>query len=131
MIVDSYLVNQTPTQSHNSHNNPLNTAVDFENPLVLADEFEKLDALSIPLERVSWWISAGIVGGILLTGFRQGPLERRFGLATLVVNTGGTHEPSISLSGLTLARAEELREQLSCSGIKLPSNDAIRVEPLP
>ena len=208
MIVDGTLVNQTPTQSHNSSKNPSNTAVNFENPSILADEFEKLDALSIPLERVSWWISAGIVGGILLTswlltclvflGFfgwpqwialasvlvlimamisaaryfpqrnyettswqtkqsgleirrgiwwhhrifipgnrvqhtdvRQGPLERRFGLATLVVNTGGTHEPSISLSGLKLAMAEELREQLSCSGIKLPSNDAIRVEPLP
>lgn len=30
MIVDSYLVNQTPTQSHNSSKNPSNTAVNFE-----------------------------------------------------------------------------------------------------
>jgi len=183
-------------------------AISSENPLLLAGEFEKLDALSIPLERVSSWISAGIVGGILLTGWlltclvfwgffgwpqwialasvlvlimamilatrylpqrnyettswqskpqgleirrgiwwrhrifipgnrvqhtdvRQGPLERRFGLATLVVNTGGTHEPSISLSGLKLARAEELRDQLSCGELKLPAEDAIIVEPLP
>lgn len=183
-------------------------AISNENPSLLADAFEKLDALSIPLERISWWISAGIVGGTLLTGWlltclvfwgffgwlqwialasvlvlimamisaaryipqrnyettswktiqkgieirrgiwwrhrifipgnrvqhtdvRQGPLERRFGLATLVVNTGGTHEPSISLSGLTLAKAEELRDQLSYSEIKLPSKDAIIVETLP
>ncbi len=254
MIVDCYLVNQTPTQSHNSPNNPSKTAVNFEleklqpsevtsstdpvldntkdgltikvplcethvelaakpavtseNPLVLDDAFETLDPLSVPLERVSWWVSAGIVGGILLTGWlltclfflgffgwlqwialasvlvlitamisgaryfpqrnyettswqskqhgleirrgiwwrhrifipgnrvqhtdvRQGPLERRFGLATLVVNTGGTHEPSISLSGLNLARAEELRDQLACKKIKLVSNDSILVESHP
>ena len=180
-------------------------AITSENPLVLADAFETLDPLSIPLERLSWWISAGILGGILLTGWlltclvfwgfvgwpqwialasvlvlimamilaaryfpqrnyetttwqskqhgleirrgiwwrhrifiprnrvqhtdvRQGPFQRRFELATLVVNTGGTHEPSISLSGLKLARAEALRDQLSCKENKQPSNDAILVE---
>ena len=81
MIVDCYLVNQTPTQSHNSPNNPSKTAVNFEleklqpsevtssTDPVLDDAFETLDPLSVPLERVSWWVSAGIVGGILLTGW--------------------------------------------------------------
>jgi hypothetical protein len=48
-----------------------------------------------------------------------------------VVNTGGTHEPSISLSGLKLARAEELRDQLAYKKIKLISNDSILVESHP
>ena len=34
-------------------------------------------------------------------------------LASLVLNTGGTHEPSITLDGLDMPLAESLREQLS------------------
>jgi uncharacterized protein len=47
------------------------------------------------------------------TDVQQGPVMRMFGLATLVVNTGGTHEPSIPLSGLSLATAESIRDQLT------------------
>ena len=154
--------------------------------------FETLDARSVALERVTWWILIGTVGILLLAGWligllfmqfegplwialasivgilaglillsrsipqrvyattfwqmrpkhgleirrgiwwrhrifiprnriqhsdvRQGPLERRFGLATLIVNTGGTHEPSIELSGLKLEIAEGLRDQLCSAG---------------
>lgn len=42
----------------------------------------------------------------------QGPILRRYGMATLVINTAGTHEYSISVEGLPLAQAESLRSSL-------------------
>ena len=42
----------------------------------------------------------------------RGPLERMFGLATLVVFTAGTEAASFRLPGLAIARAEELRDQI-------------------
>ena len=44
--------------------------------------------------------------------FERGPLERRFGLATLVVHTAGTHERALRQAGLLLADAEYLRDVL-------------------
>jgi membrane protein YdbS with pleckstrin-like domain len=47
----------------------------------------------------------------------RGPLERYFGLATLVVHTAGTHNASIHLSGLgeedALAMRETIRETIA------------------
>ena len=73
--------------------------------------------LGLEIRRGIWWRHRIFIpqNRIQHSDVRQGPLERRFGLATLIVNTGGTHEPSISLSGLTLERAEDLRDQL-CEG---------------
>ncbi|AMV33952.1 Bacterial membrane flanked domain protein [Pirellula sp. SH-Sr6A] len=42
----------------------------------------------------------------------QGPILRRFEMATLVINTAGTHEYSISVEGLPLHQAESLRSSL-------------------
>ncbi len=42
----------------------------------------------------------------------SGPLERRYGLAKLVVNTAGTHHAQTVLPGLSLEQAYELRDQL-------------------
>lgn len=42
----------------------------------------------------------------------QGPILRRYGMATLVINTAGTHEYSISVEGLPLSQAESLRSSL-------------------
>lgn len=47
------------------------------------------------------------------TDVQQGPIMRMYDLATLVINTGGTHEPSVPLGGLKLATAEELRDKLA------------------
>ncbi len=68
----------------------------------------------LEIRRGIWWCHRIFIpqNKIQHTDVRQGPLERRFGLATLIVNTGGTHEPSISLSGLTREHAETLRDQL-------------------
>lgn len=43
---------------------------------------------------------------------QRGPLERRFGLATLALHTAGTQQQAISLSGLALERAHALRDAL-------------------
>lgn len=42
----------------------------------------------------------------------QGPIERRFGLAQLVVHTAGTHGATVTLPGLALAEAERLRDEI-------------------
>jgi uncharacterized protein len=44
--------------------------------------------------------------------FERGPLERRYGLATLVVHTAGSRERALRQSGLLLADAEYLRDVL-------------------
>ena len=43
---------------------------------------------------------------------QQGPLERGYGLATLVLHTAGTHNASVSLPGLAHADAMAMREQI-------------------
>lgn len=42
----------------------------------------------------------------------QGPLERWYGLSTLVLHTAGTHNSSVPLPGLKRETAEELRETI-------------------
>lgn len=42
----------------------------------------------------------------------RGPIERLFGLATLVVFTAGTEGASFRLPGLAVRRAQELRDQI-------------------
>jgi uncharacterized protein len=50
------------------------------------------------------------------TDVSQGPLERRFGLGTLVVYTAGTDHARVTLGGLEHARALRIREQLMPRG---------------
>lgn len=42
----------------------------------------------------------------------QGPLQRRFGLKTLVLNTAGTHNSAVHLPGLAAADAERMRDHI-------------------
>ncbi len=42
----------------------------------------------------------------------QGPVERGYGLATLVLHTAGTHNSSVSLPGLAHADAMAMREEI-------------------
>ncbi|GJM20541.1 MAG: hypothetical protein DHS20C15_04560 [Planctomycetota bacterium] len=46
------------------------------------------------------------------TDVTQGPLQRSYGVATLVVHTAGTAYSTVSLDGLTHARAQQLRDKL-------------------
>ncbi len=82
---------------------------------IFATTFWQLKPHGLELRRGIWWRHRIFIPSnrIQHTDVQQGPIERRFELATLVVNTGGTHEPSISISGLSLNKAEELRDRLS------------------
>jgi uncharacterized protein len=46
------------------------------------------------------------------TDIVQGPISRRFGVASLVINTAGTHNHQITIEGLAKERAEQLRLSL-------------------
>lgn len=45
----------------------------------------------------------------------QGPLERHYGLATLVLHTAGTMHSRVSVPGLARAEAEAIRDQIRAS----------------
>jgi len=42
----------------------------------------------------------------------QGPIERRYGLATLILHTAGTRSASVALPGLRHADAEAMRDRI-------------------
>jgi hypothetical protein len=42
----------------------------------------------------------------------QGPIERRLGLATLILHTAGTRSAAVSLPGLREADAEQMRDRI-------------------
>ena len=44
---------------------------------------------------------------------RRGPIERRFGLSTLLVHTAGTRQHAVALPGLDADDAERLRDYLA------------------
>jgi membrane protein YdbS with pleckstrin-like domain len=50
------------------------------------------------------------------TDVSQGPLERRFGLATLLVHTAGTEFARVTLPGLENGRALAIRDHLMAGG---------------
>ena len=54
--------------------------------------------------------------GVQHTDVGQGPLQRKFSLAKLVVYTAGTRDASVPLDGLEFEVANELREQLRQDG---------------
>jgi uncharacterized protein len=47
---------------------------------------------------------------------KSGPIERRFGLATLVLFTAGTHAAMLTLSGISQEEAQRLRDALLAGG---------------
>ncbi len=75
----------------------------------------RLHSHGFEIRRGIWWRHRIFVpkDRIQHTDVHQGPIQRAYGLASLVLNTGGTHEPSITLDGLDMPVAESLREQLS------------------
>jgi membrane protein YdbS with pleckstrin-like domain len=44
---------------------------------------------------------------------KRGPLERRYGLATLVIHTAGSRHSAVTVTGLGEADAERLRDRLA------------------
>lgn len=80
------------------------------------------------IQRGIWWKHQIFIprDRIQHTDIKQGPMMRSFGIATLVINTGGTHEPSIPLAGILMETAQSIRDQLSN---KFEAAEAVSNEP--
>ena len=61
-----------------------------------------------------WWRETRVpVSRVQHVDLKHGPLERRFGLATLVVHTAAVHLSGITVRGLDDADAQHLRDTLA------------------
>lgn len=80
----------------------------------------RIDELGIEIRRGVFWRAIINVprSRVQHTDVSQGPLERRFGLGTLVIYTAGTDHARVSLGGLEHVRALRIREHL------LPGTDS-------
>jgi membrane protein YdbS with pleckstrin-like domain len=76
--------------------------------------FWKLDDEALHVRRGKTWFKQICVprSRVQHLDFERGPLERRNGLATLVVHTAGSQNQALRQSGLLLADAEYLRDTL-------------------
>lgn len=74
----------------------------------------RLDQDGLEIARGVWWRSITHVprSRVQHTDVSQGPLERRYGLGTLVVYTAGTDHARVSLPGLAWETALALRDEL-------------------
>ncbi len=82
-----------------------------------------MDDFGLYINRGVFWRRKIIVprNRVQHTDVIQGPIERRYQLAELVVHTAGTRNASVKLPGILHQEAESLRESLSFE----ESNDAV------
>ena len=83
-----------------------------------------VDSMNVRLRHGVLWRKDSVVphGRIQHVDTTQGPIERSFGLATVVIYTAGSVGGALSIPGLAHAEAEALRDQLAAlSG----SDDAV------
>lgn len=61
-----------------------------------------------------WWRSDSVVpfGRVQHIDVEQGPIERYYGIATLILYTAGTHNASVHLNGLEEQLARDMRETI-------------------
>jgi membrane protein YdbS with pleckstrin-like domain len=80
--------------------------------------FYRLSDRSLQIRRGVFWRERITVprNRIQHTDVSQGPLERQFGLATLLVHTAGTEFARVSLPGLENGRALAIRDHLMALG---------------
>lgn len=78
----------------------------------------RVDALGIEIRRGVYWRVVIHVprSRVQHTDVSQGPVERRFGLGTLVIYTAGTDYARVDIAGLEHGVALRLRDQLLSSG---------------
>lgn len=74
----------------------------------------RFDHSGLEIRRGVWWRHGIRVprSRVQHTDISQGPLERRFGLARLVIHTAGTAHSRIELAGLSHPHARALRDHL-------------------
>ena len=75
----------------------------------------RLDATGFTLRRGHLWRSETRVpqSRVQHLDLQRGPLQRRFGLSTLVIHTAGTRHSAVSVGGLDAEDAERLRDVLA------------------
>jgi uncharacterized protein len=78
----------------------------------------RVDDRGIEIRRGVFWRDVTNVprSRVQHTDVSQGPLERRYGLATLVIYTAGTDHAKVTLDGLDHAVAMSIREHLMPEG---------------
>jgi membrane protein YdbS with pleckstrin-like domain len=78
----------------------------------------RLDAAGIEIRKGAYWRTITNVprSRIQHTDVSQGPLERRFGLGTLVIHTAGTMNATVKLAGLEHETARRIRTYLIPGG---------------
>ncbi|WP_328796964.1 PH domain-containing protein [Luteimonas deserti] len=85
----------------------------------------RLDDDGFGIRRGHMWRSDTRVPGsrVQHLDIRRGPLERAFGLSTLIVHTAGTRNSAVSVSGLGHAEAERLRDALAARAARDDDHD--------
>lgn len=80
--------------------------------------FYRVDPQGIEIRRGVIWRRAISVpkSRVQHTDVSQGPLQRKYGLGTLVIYTAGTEHAKVELSGLSHAQAMRIRDHLLPSG---------------
>ena len=80
----------------------------------IATSSYRVDGLGIEIRRGVYWREVTSVprSRVQHTDVSQGPLERRFGLGTLVIHTAGTANSEVTLAGLEHAVAGRIRDHL-------------------
>jgi uncharacterized protein len=75
----------------------------------------RIDDLGIEIRTGVWWRSCVAVPRTRIQHLdvAQGPVQRRFGLGTLVLHTAGTFSASVALDGLAHETAMALRDDLA------------------
>jgi membrane protein YdbS with pleckstrin-like domain len=78
----------------------------------------RLDERVLLVRRGVWWRTVKLLPLPRLqhVDVKSGPLQRQFGLATLVLHTAGTHAASIEVPGLDADEAVRLRDRLVSAG---------------
>ena len=79
----------------------------------------RVDDLGIEIRRGVYWREVVNVprSRVQHTDVSQGPVERRYGLGTLVIYTAGTDHAKVELGGLEHGRALAIREHLLPAGV--------------
>ena len=82
----------------------------------------RLDQVGLEIRRGILWRAVISVprSRVQHTDVNQGPIERRFGLATLVVHTAGTQSSSVQLGGLARETAFAIRDELLAATAEPP-----------
>ena len=88
-----------------------------------------LDADGFSLRKGRMWHSETRVpmNRVQHLDLKRGPLERRLGLATLVIHTAGTSDSSVNVGGLPAEDAERLRDLLA----RQAEHDRVEMDDLP